>query len=301
MENNKKINKNITFQIKEEDTLLNFLLAQLGDRSRTTVKSYLSHRQISVNNCITSQFDLLLKQGDTVVVNFGRVAETFRHPKLKVVFEDDYLIVVEKGYGLLSISTDKQDKVTAYNILSDYVKRSDESNKVFVLHRLDRETSGLMVFSKDQRVKYRMQSNWDEVVVERKYYAVVEGLVPENEGLISTYLTENKALKVFATTREHGKIANTAFKVLSRKDPHTLMELELETGRKNQIRCHMEYINHSIIGDKKYGARTNPLGRVALHAGKLSFIHPVTGKRMDFSTPMPNRFLDLFYGKNTLK
>lgn len=292
--------KNQTFTVQQPETLLNFLFSQLKGKSKTTVKSYLSHRQISVNNCITTQFDQRLGVGDTVMLNFGRAAVALRHPMLRIVFEDDYLIVIEKRNGLLSIATDKQATKTAFNILSDYVKTQHEGNKIFVLHRLDRETSGLMMFCKDQKLKFEMQKNWEQTVVERKYYAVVEGLLEENDGMISTYLTESAALKVYATNKHEGKLANTAFKVLSRKAPHTLLELELETGRKNQIRCHMEYIGHPIIGDKKYGAKTNPIGRVALHAGKLSFIHPVSGERLDFSTPVPSKFLDLFYGAKTL-
>lgn len=214
---------------------------------------------------------------------------------LRIVFEDDYLIVIEKRHGLLSIATDKQVNKTAFQILSDYVKTQDEANKIFVIHRLDRETSGLMMFCKDQKLKFTIQSTWEETVVERKYYAVVEGVMEVgDQRVVSTYLTESSALKVYATTKEQGKLANTAYRVLASKGDLSLLELELETGRKNQIRCHMEYIGHSIIGDKKYGAHTNAIGRVALHAGKLSFIHPVTGIRHDFSTPIPAKFSDLF-------
>lgn len=286
--------ENLKFTIEKTGKLLEFLIESLAGRSRTTIKSYLSHRQVMVNGCITTQFDLPLVAGDTVELNFGRAAAALRHPMLRIVFEDDYLIVIEKRNGLLSIATDKQITRTAYQILSDYVKTQDDNNKIFVIHRLDRETSGLMMFCKDQKLKFQIQSTWEQTVVERKYYAVVEGVVAKQEGVISTYLTESTALKVYATTKENGKIANTYYKVLATKGEHTLLELELETGRKNQIRCHMEYLGHPIIGDKKYGARTNPIGRVALHAGKLSFIHPVSGERMDFSTPVPASFLSMF-------
>ncbi len=165
-----------------------------------------------------------------------------------------------------------------------------------MLHRLDRETSGLMMFAKSERVKVKIQSAWEQTVVERKYFAVVEGLVSRDSGMISTYLTESKALKVYVTAREEGKIAHTRFRVLkrSKKNDVTLLELELETGRKNQIRAHMEYIGHPIVGDKKYGSTRSLIGRVALHAGVLSFVHPVTGERHDFSTPIPRRFTELF-------
>lgn len=286
--------KNDTFTISASGKLLDFLFLQYTTKSKTTVKSYLAHRQISVNGCITTQFDHPLKAGDRVDVNFGQVNETLRHPMLRIVYEDEWLIVIEKKNGLLSIATDKQDVRTAFNLLSDYVKRQDPQNRIFVVHRLDRETSGLMIFSKDQAVKHQMQIAWEEVVTERKYYAVTEGVVPQAEGTISTYLTESKALKVYATNKEQGKIANTAYRVLDSSKTNSLLELELETGRKNQIRCHLEYLGYPIIGDKKYGAKTNPIGRVALHAGKLCFVHPVTGAKLEFETPIPRKFTDLF-------
>lgn len=282
--------------IQEAGTLLPFLFSHFAGRSKTTVKSYLAHRQISVNGCVTTQFDTPLVPGDRVEINFGRAREAVSHPMLRIVFEDDDLIVVEKRNGLLSVATDKQIMRTAYSILSEHVKQEDPRNKIFVLHRLDRETSGLMMFAKSETVKVKIQSAWEETVVERKYFAVVEGIVQKDDGVISTYLTESKALKVYVTAKEEGKIANTGFRVLkrSKKNDVTLLELELETGRKNQIRTHMEYIGHPIVGDKKYGSKRQLIGRVALHAGVLSFIHPVTGERHDFSTPVPRRFTELF-------
>lgn len=282
--------------IQEAGTLLPFLFSHFADRSKTTVKSYLAHRQISVNGCVTTQFDTPLVPGDRVEINFGRAREAVSHPMLRIVFEDDDLIVIEKRNGLLSVATDKQIMRTAYSILSEHVKQEDPRNKIFVLHRLDRETSGLMMFAKSETVKVKIQSAWEQTVVERKYFAVVEGIVQKDEGVISTYLTESKALKVYVTAKEEGKIANTGFRVLkrSKKNDVTLLELELETGRKNQIRTHMEYIGHPIVGDKKYGSKRQLIGRVALHAGVLSFIHPVTGARYDFSTPVPRKFTELF-------
>lgn len=288
--------ENAAIIVEENATLLPTLFAHFTDRSKTTVKSYLAHRQVSVNGCITTQFDTPLKPGDRVEVNFGHAREAVSHPMLRIVYEDDDLIVVEKRNGLLSVATDKQIMRTAYSILSEHVKQEDVRNKIFVLHRLDRETSGLMMFAKSEEVKVKIQSRWEETVVERKYFAVVEGVVEKNEGVISTYLTESKAMKVYVTAKEEGKIANTGFRVLKRssKNDVTLLELELETGRKNQIRAHLEFVGHPIIGDKKYGSKRALIRRVALHAGVLSFIHPVTGVRHDFSTPIPRKFTELF-------
>ncbi|MDE5945634.1 MAG: RluA family pseudouridine synthase [Rikenella sp.] len=280
----------------EEGTLLPFLFARFAGRSKTTVKSYLAHRQVSVNGCITTQFDTPLRPGDRVEISFGRAREAISHPMLRIVYEDDDLIVVEKRNGLLSVATDKQIMRTAYSILSEYVKREDPRRKIFVLHRLDRETSGLMMFAKSEEVKRRVQSRWEETVVERRYFAVVEGRMEQPSGTISTYLTESRAMKVYVTNREEGKIAHTGFQVLKYSDRNdvTLLELELATGRKNQIRAHMEYVGHPIVGDKKYGSKRALIGRVALHAGVLSFIHPTSGARHDFATPIPRKFTELF-------
>lgn len=283
-------------EIREVGTLLPFLFAHFADRSRTTVKAYLAHRQVVVNGCITTQFDTPLAPGDRVEIRFGRAREAVSHAMLRIVYEDDDLIVIDKRNGLLSVATDKQIMRTAYSILSEHVKREDPRNKIFVLHRLDRETSGLMMFAKSEAVKVRVQSRWTETVRDRKYFAVVEGRVEEPSGTISTYLTESRAMKVYVTHREEGKMAHTGFRVLkySARNDVTLLELELETGRKNQIRAHMEYIGHPIVGDKKYGSRRALIGRVALHAGVLGFVHPTTGERHDFSTPIPRKFTALF-------
>lgn len=292
----KQDSENRVLEVMQAGTLLPLLFASFADRSKTTVKSYLAHRQVAVNGCITTQFDTPVKPGDRVEVNFGRAREAVTHPMLRIVYEDDDLIVVDKRNGLLSVATDKQIMRTAYSILSEHVKAEDPRNKIFVLHRLDRETSGLMMFAKSEAVKVQIQSAWEETVVERKYFAVVEGIVDKDQGVISTYLTESKSMKVYVTVKEEGRIANTGFRVMKRsaKNDVTLLELELETGRKNQIRAHMEYVGHPIIGDKKYGSKRALIGRVALHAGVLSFIHPTTGERHDFSTPVPRKFTELF-------
>ncbi len=287
----------IEYSAKGDVKLLDSLFEAMPDKSRTTIKSYLRNGQVSVGAMRCTQFDFELKAGDKVVVTFGKVKESLKHPLLRIVYEDDYLLVVNKNSGLLSIATDKETRKTAYNIVREYLRRDDLSAKVFVVHRLDRETSGLMIFAKDEQTKFDMQRYWEEIVTERKYVAVCEGIMEEQQGVIETYLTESKALKVYATTREHGKVARTSFKVLktSRRRELTLLELQLSTGRKNQIRAHLEYVGHSIIGDKKYGAqKQSPIYRVALHAQSICFIHPVTGEQMKFATSIPMPFIKLF-------
>lgn len=282
------------YTVDKESKLLEFLFTAVQGRSKTTVKSYLTHRQVSVNNVVTTQFDATLKVGDVVKINPEKGKDEFRHPMMRIVYEDDAVIVIDKKYGLLSMATDKVIQKTAYHILSEYVKRSDPRNMIFILHRLDRETSGLMMFAKSQQVQEKMQSDWTESVRERKYYAVAEGVFDRKEGTITSYLAENKAFKVYATTAENGKIAMLDYRVIKENGDYSLLELQLETGRKNQIRAQLEEIRHSIAGDKKYGAATNPLGRVALHAGSIVFVHPVTGEIMSFESNLPSKFNALF-------
>ncbi len=288
------------FTVDRETTLLPFLMEHLEGESRTTVKSVLSHRQVTINDIISTKFNEPLAPGDVVGVTDGKVEELFRHPLLRVVFEDDHLIIIDKHNGLLSVGTDKEREKTAFYILSGYVKRADSRNRIFIVHRLDRETSGLMIFAKSEQMQEKLQREWAATVTRRRYVAVVEGNVPVEGDTISTYLTENKNFKVFATDyapREQGADAVkavTRYRVLRRSDDYSLLEFELETGKKNQIRAHMEYIGHPISGDTKYGAtRRSPIGRVALHAYQLTFVHPITGRTMRFSTAIPQKFESL--------
>lgn len=193
---------------------------------------------------------------------------------------------------MLSVSTAKVRERTAYHILSDYLKKSDPRNKIFVLHRLDRETSGLMMFAKTRAVQEKMQANWNEMITERTYVAVVEGRPEKDSDLLTTNLQENAEARVYVVA-EGGKEAITRYQVLRTNDKYTLLELNLETGRKNQIRAQMEYIGHPIAGDYKYGAETDPTGRLMLHAQRLYFIHPETGEEMRFDTRIPDSFKSL--------
>lgn len=275
-----------------EEELLKYLMKNSGGRSRTTIKSFLSNRQISINGIPQSQFDFMLRKGDKVVINLGMAGNEFRHPMLRIIYEDDHLLVIDKKYGLLSMATDTERVRTAYFILSDYLKKQDSSNRIFIVHRLDRETSGLMLFAKSMEVQHLFQQNWNESVLERKYVAVVEGAPAQDEGIIRSYLAENKAFNVYVTKNpEEGELAITAFKVLRKGRDNSLVELELETGKKNQIRVHMQQIGCSIIGDRKYGGHQSPIGRLALHALSIKFIHPITGEEMFFTTGIPPMFL----------
>ena len=283
--------KKLVFEAEKRTPLMDFLIISMPDKSRTTVKSFLSHRQVSVNGIQTSQFDYTLKPGDKVEINLGVTKEAFRNPFLRILYEDDHILVVNKKNGLLTMATDRERTKTAYYILSDYLKKQDRDNRIFIVHRLDRETSGVLVFAKSIDIQHRFQYNWNDVVLERKYVAVVEGIPQKESGEVRSYLAENKAFQVYSTDKPgEGELAVTKYKVLRSGRDNTLMELELETGKKNQIRVHMSDIGHPIVGDRKYGAGQSPIGRLALHASKIRFIHPITGQEMVFDTGVPPIF-----------
>lgn len=280
-----------TYQVAEEAALLEFLIGAMPQRKRTAIKNLLSHNQIAVNGIPTTQFDMALKAGDEVKANLTREFRVFYNRRLKLVYEDDDIIVVNKGYGLLSMGTDKIKEGSAYSILREYLKWQDPRNKLFIVHRLDRDTSGLMVFAKSQEAKDKLQHNWNNMVIARKYLAVVEGRPEPEEGEVRSYLAENSRFEVYSTDKpEEGQLAVTRYRTLRSRNGYSLMEVSLDTGRKNQIRVHMKDLGHPIAGDRRYGAKSSPIHRMALHAQTLRFIHPMTRKDMNFSTPVPASF-----------
>lgn len=280
-----------TYTVREASRLLDFLIASMPERKRTAIKNLLSHNQIAVNGQPVTQFDTELKPGDEVKANLTREFRVFYNRRLKIVYEDDDIIVVNKGYGLLSMGTDKIKEGTAYSILRDYLKWKDPRNKLFIVHRLDRDTSGLMVFAKSEEAKNRLQHNWNNMVISRKYLAVVEGKPEPEEGVVRSYLAENSRFEVYSTDKpEEGQLAITCYKTLRSRNGYSLMEVSLDTGRKNQIRVHMKDLGHPIAGDRRYGAKSSPIHRMALHAQTLRFVHPMTRKDMNFSTPVPASF-----------
>ena len=279
---------------KDEIQLMEFLIAKMGGMSRSSIKSLLGHRQISVNDKIITQFDFLLKPNDKVTVNSTRGNLELTHPKLRIIFEDNDLIVVEKKEGLLTVTTGTGDDTTAFSILKNHVKKSSPANKIYTVHRLDRETSGVLVFTKNRDAQHTFRNNWQEIVTKRTYVALVEGKVAKEKDRIVSWLTENEvSLKIRSSKTDNGgKEAITNYKLLKSNEEFSLLEIELETGRKNQIRVHLESIGHPIVGDRKYGSSVS-IGRLALHARVLEFYHPVTGEIMHFETQIPKEFLRL--------
>ncbi len=283
------------YKVNEPGELLKFLITKMPEKSRNNIKSLLTHRQVSVNYKITTKHNFALKPGNEVIINWAWMQKEIPQRGIKIYYEDAHLIVIEKRSGLLSMASDKEKDNTAYSILSEMVKKENRENLIFIVHRLDRETSGLMLFAKSYKVQQLLQKAWQDTVVERSYVVVVEGLVEKDEGTITSWLKENKAFVMYSSQFPNdGQKAITHYKVLKRRGNFTLLEVRLETGRKNQIRVHLKDIGHSVVGDKKYGSILNPIGRIGLHAKVLAFKHPITGKEVRFETPIPSQFLRLF-------
>lgn len=283
------------FKVTEETELLVFLLAKITGKSRNDVKALLRDKQIYVDGQPVTQFNHPLKPEQVVEVKWKKAPEEQKYRGLSIVFEDQYLIVIEKQAGVLSIATEKQKDNTAYSTLSNHVKKQDPRNRIFVVHRLDRETSGLMMFAKSEKIQKLLQESWNATIEERTYLAVVEGYVEKKQDTITSYLVESKALIVYSSKNpDVGQEAITHYEVLKSNKNFSLLKVNLETGRKNQIRVHAKDIGHSVVGDEKYGAKSDPIKRLGLHAWVLAFKHPITKKDLHFETEMPSKFINLF-------
>ena len=278
--------------VTENIELMKFLLAKLPQKSRNNIKSLLANKQIFVDGKPVRQFNHGLVSGQQVEIRWDRVPEERKFRGIfTIIYEDHDIVVIDKQAGMLSIATDKEKSKTAYYMLSAHVKSQGSKNKIFVVHRLDRETSGLMMFAKSERVQHILQSNWNEIISERAYIAVVEGVPEKSEGTITSYLFESKALIVYSSQNpKSGHMAVTNYQVMKSGSEYSMLKVKLETGRKNQVRVHMQDIGHPVAGDKKYGSKTNPIGRLALHAWVLGFSHPISNKPLRFETPVPRKF-----------
>ena len=282
------------FEVDKECGLLEFLLANVKE-SRTKVKATLQGQGIKVNGKCVTQFDYRLKPGMKVAVSkTKRNQEVFKSRYVKVVYEDAWLVVVEKAVGVLSMAAG-HSSLNVKAILDDYFRKSRQSCRAHVVHRLDRDTSGLMVYAKDIETEQILEHNWHDIVYDRRYVAVVSGEIVEEGGTVANWLKDNKAYVTYSSPFDNGgKYAVTHFHVLARTTEHSLVEFKLETGRKNQIRVHSADMGHPVCGDPKYGNGDDPLHRLCLHAYMLCFVHPATGEHMEFETPVPTAFRRLF-------
>ena len=292
-------------KVTEPAPLMDFLIAKMGGMARSSVKQLLGQRRVKVGNVVQTRHDFALNSGDVVTVSSGRGNSQLTHPKLKIVYEDDDLIVVNKQPGLLTVATTPGSKeTTVMSILRAYVKKQNARANIYVVHRLDRETSGLLVFARSEELQHYMREYWRELVTERTYIALAEGVLEPREGKITTWLTEDKrnAVVYSSPVDDGGDIAITNYKVLRTTPPlsgggregasYSLVELHLETGRTNQIRVHLASKGCPVVGDRKYGHGNeySPIDRLCLHAKVLAFIHPVTEKTVRFESPVPKEF-----------
>jgi 23S rRNA pseudouridine1911/1915/1917 synthase len=281
--------------VQEPAELLAFLLIKLSNSGRNSVKSMLARGQVSVDGRVSTAYNLRLEPGQTVAIQREKTAEAPPLTGLSILHEDEDIIVIRKDAGLLSIASAKESEVTAYRQLMSHVRSKDPSSRIFVVHRLDRDTSGVMMFAKSEDIQQELQNNWQDVVKERTYVALVEGRVSKPEGTISSWLKESSTLKMYSSLRPNGgQHAVTHYKVIQSNPSFTLLEVNLETGRKNQIRVHMQDLGHPVAGDKKYGSKSKAINRLGLHASVLAFIHPSSGSLMRFEADIPKSFLTPF-------
>ena len=282
------------YTVEEDAQLLDWLIANLKGLSRNKVKDTLHGRGIKVNGKIVTQFDYPLTRGMKISVSKSKKNDTFKSRYVNLVYEYPYLVVIEKKPGILSMAAGHKS-LNVKTVLDDYFRQTKQRCTAHVVHRLDRDTSGLMVYAKDMQTEQTLEHEWHNIVYDRRYVAVVSGEMEEDEGTIANWLKDNKAYVTYSSPVDNGgKYAVTHFHVLDRTTEHSLVEYKLETGRKNQIRVHSADMNHPVCGDVKYGNGDDPIHRLCLHAYMLHFFHPVTRARMEFETPIPSQFRMLF-------
>lgn len=283
------------FRVEQPAPLLDWLLQHVHHLSRSKVKATLQGRGIRVDGKVVTQFDYPLKAGQKVTVSRTKQNNSiFKNRYVKIVYEDQYLVVIEKNVGVLSMAAG-HSSLNVKAILDDYFKQTRQKCTAHVVHRLDRDTSGLMVYAKDKRTELLLEEDWHNIVYDRRYVAVVSGEMRETDGVIANWLKDNKAYFTYSSPVDNGgKYAVTHFHVLARSPRYSLVEYRLETGRKNQIRVHSADMGHPVCGDVKYGNGDDIIGRLCLHAYILCFYHPITHRRMEFATPIPPAFRTVF-------
>lgn len=289
----KNKNKYDQYTVEKESPLLEWLLTHLPG-SKSKIKAILQGRGIKVNGKTVTQFDYPLNPGTKISVSLSKKNDTFKSRYVNIVYEDQWLVVVEKKPGILSMAAG-HSSLNVKTVLDEYFKKTRQRCTAHVVHRLDRDTSGLMIYAKSIEIERELERDWHGTVYDRRYVAVVSGEMEENDGTIANWLKDNKAYVTYSSPVDNGgKYAVTHFHTLDRTTEYSLVEFQLETGRKNQIRVHTSDMGHPICGDVKYGNGNDPLHRLCLHAYVLCFYHPVTRQPMEFFTPIPPAFKSLF-------
>ena len=274
------------FIVKEKDELYNYLRNNLN-KSKNNIKSLLKNECIYVNNNVITKYNYVVNSGD--IISIGK-AITYKDVNLKIIYEDSDIIVIDKPTKILTISNSKEKEKTLYREVSNYLKM--ENKKVFVIHRLDYDTSGVIMFAKNQKVQKLYQDNWNNLAKKREYTATVEGIT-NGKGHIESYLKMSKTLQVYSSKNKDGLLAITDYERIKYNNKYSLVKILISTGRRNQIRCHMYDIGHPIVGDLRYKSKDNSLGRLALHANRLEIINPISNKLMIFTSEIPKEFYDI--------
>ena len=270
--------------VKENEILIEFLKKTFSNLSKNSVKSLLHNEKVFVNGNMTTKYNYELNIGDVVEIR-EKVAKN-----IDIIYEDKDIIVINKPSGLLTVATEKEKNKTAYHLVMEYLKKKNKNNRIFIIHRLDKDTSGIIMFAKNERAKHLYQDNWNDIVKKRCYYAVIDGKMQNKEGTIKSYLKENGNM-VYSVKDRSGKLAITEYKVLKERNSGRVIVF---CAGKNQIRVHMKENKTPILGDLKYGEKSKLINRLALHAYKLELINPVTKKLLTFEVNMPNEFKILF-------
>ena len=269
------------------DELFNYLRNNLVSKSKNNIKSLLKNECVYVNNKLVTKYNYIVNKNDVIVIGKNIKKDNFN---LKIIYEDNDIIVVDKPTKILTIYNDKEKEKTLYREVSNYLKK--EKQKVFVIHRLDFDTSGVIMFAKSQKVQQLYQDNWNNLAKVREYTAVVQGKT-NNKGHIESYLKMSKSLQVYSSKNKDGLFSITDYERIKFNDKYSMLKILISTGRRNQIRCHMYDIGHPIVGDLRYKSKDNSLGRLALHANRLEIINPISNKLMIFTSEIPKEFYDI--------
>jgi RluA family pseudouridine synthase len=297
---NKNENASKDYIVRNKTILLDFLLANIQGQSRNNIKNLLTRKYVLVNGSVVSQYNYELSVKDVVSIcknpSQQKAKETVRYTKksgLDIIYEDENIIVINKPAGLLSIASDNEKVETAYRMVLDYLKANNPRNRVYVTHRIDKETSGVLMFSKNVDLRDELQDSWNDIVTKRGYYALVEGKLEKEEDTIVNYLMETSTNVMYASNdKKHGKKAVTHYKVIKSNNKYSLLDVNIDSGRKNQIRVALSNINHPIVGDDKYGNKVSAIKRLGLHAYELDI--KIRGKEYKFVAKMPACFNSVF-------
>lgn len=268
-------------------TLLDSISAFKKDLSKKTIKNYIKNKMVTVNNKVITNSSFVLKDNDKIEISYSK--KVIPEYDLDILYEDEYLIAINKPCGLLSIGNDKEKVITAYRMVSDYVKHNSNNKYIFVVHRLDQDTSGILMFCKNEKIRDKMQDNWNTIVKKRGYLAIVDGKL-NGSGTRKSYLMEDRNQFVYSSKSNQGKEAITHYSVIKNNNDYSLLQVFIDTGRRNQIRVHLSEMGYPIVGDKKYKCKTNPIKRLCLHANILEFIHPVSKKLVHIESNIPKDF-----------